>query len=333
MSTANDNTAKWAVRKFGGAGLPVGFEYLSMNPNIPAGSLPLLGGVYSRTVYKDLWAWVQTQAGYLLEESEWQAKASTNEGNVPYYSSGDGSTTFRVPSLKCWIKGANGIEEVGSYLEAGLPNITGEADVDSAGDNATCVRNQSGAFKNRAHTTIYTTAHSTVKELDFGITFDASRCSSIYGNSDTVQPKSIVGMWLVKAYGTVSNVGSTDVADIAVGLTEAETRIGQLENHGAGATVVESYRNGTEWYRVWSDGWLEQGGSVSHPNDYLNTHSFLRPYSSNQYTLIGVKATDGSWTSSDVDLYMPFSSRTTTSFGTYTNNDTIISWYACGQGA
>lgn len=161
MSTASDNTAKWAVRKFGGAGLPVGFEYFTTNPNIPAGSLPLLGGVYSRTLYKDLWNWVQEQTGYLIEESEWQEKSAANEGNVPFYSTGDGTTTFRVPSLKCWVKGANGIEEVGSYLSAGLPT------------------------------------------------------------------KSIVGMWLVKAYGTVTNVGSTDVAAIAQGLTRVENKLNE----------------------------------------------------------------------------------------------------------
>lgn len=188
MSTANDNTAKWAVRKFGGAGLPVGFEYLSMNPNIPAGSLPLLGGVYSRTLYKDLWAWVQEQAGYLLTEEEWQSKASENDGNVPFYSTGDGSTTFRVPSLKCWVKGANGIEEVGSYLSAGLPNIT---------DNT----------------------------------------------NNTAQLKSIVGMWLVKAYGTVTNVGSIDVANIAQGLTRVENRVTPIDKGGTGATTTSDALN------------------------------------------------------------------------------------------
>ena len=170
-----DNTAKWGVRKLTKfqeekSGLPVGFEYFSTNPNIPAGSLPLLGGEYSRKVYSDLWAWVQEQAGYLIEESEWQSKSRRSEGNVPFYSKGNGTTTFRVPSLKCWVKGANGIEEVGSYLEAGLPNIT---------DNT----------------------------------------------NNTAQLESIVGMWLVKAYGTVTNVGSTDVTNIAQGLTELESRV------------------------------------------------------------------------------------------------------------
>lgn len=26
--------------------------------------------------------------------------------------------------------------------------------------------------------------------------------------------------------------------------------------------VVDAYQNGTEWYRVYSDGWIEQGGSI-----------------------------------------------------------------------
>ena len=106
--------------------VPVGFEYFTFNPNIPQGSLPLFGGEYSRETYPTLWAWVQEQTGYLKTEAEWQTLAASNNGNVPYYSDGDGSTTFRVPSLKCWVKSANGtVTEVGSYLEAGLPNITG----------------------------------------------------------------------------------------------------------------------------------------------------------------------------------------------------------------
>lgn len=238
MSTASDNTAKWAVRKFGGAGLPVGFEYFTTNPNIPAGSLPLLGGVYSRTLYKDLWNWVQEQAGYLITESGWQEKSAANGGNVPFYSTGDGTTTFRVPSLKCWVKGANGIEEVGSYLSAGLPTITGDIPVCWASANP--IWNNTNAFYTSSKSNNQN-QHGTSKNSD-SISFSASRSNSIYGNSDTVQPKSIVGMWLVKAYGTVTNVGSTDVANIAQGLTELETRVVPIEKGGTGATTAEDAR-------------------------------------------------------------------------------------------
>lgn len=96
--------------------MPIGFEYFQANPNIRAGSLPLVGGTYSRTIYADLWEWIQNQSGYLISESEWQNKAVANKGAVPFYSDGDGSTTFRVPALTVWVKGKNGDETVGDYL-------------------------------------------------------------------------------------------------------------------------------------------------------------------------------------------------------------------------
>lgn len=80
-------------------GMPVGFEFFQTNPNARAGTLPLQGGVFSRSSYPELWSWVQSQTGYLISESEWQSKASLNDGPVPYYSTGDGSSTFRVPDL------------------------------------------------------------------------------------------------------------------------------------------------------------------------------------------------------------------------------------------
>lgn len=231
-----DNTAKWGVRKLTKfqekSGLPVGFEYFSTNPNIPAGSIPLFGGEYSREVYSDLWSWVQEQAGYLLEESVWQEKSAANGGNVPFYSTGDGTTTFRVPSLNCWVKGANGIEEVGSYLSAGLPNITGtiESRPHTSGNAqyGGAVVGASGAFtytRMASASTETGCAESSTQSGRDVTTFSAQTSNPIYGNSDTVQPKSIVGMWLVKAYGTVTNVGSADVSNIAQGLTELENRI------------------------------------------------------------------------------------------------------------
>lgn len=272
MPSLTDNTAKWGVRKLTkfqeNSGIPVGFEYFSTNPNIPAGSIPLFGGEYSREVYSDLWSWVQEQAGYLLEESVWQEKSAANGGNVPFYSKGNGTTTFRVPSMKCWVKGANGVEEVGSYLSAGLPilpdmshtHTKGTMDITGTFSSVKQLNSNfnfstaTGAFTSLGQnggsnsirgsvdgaTTYQALAGFTASRSWTGETSSASltRTTDIYGNSDTVQPKSIVGMWLVKAYGTVTNVGSTDVANIAQGLTELETRVTPIANGGTGATTA-----------------------------------------------------------------------------------------------
>ena len=49
-----------------------------------------------------------------------------------------------------------------------------------------------------------------------------------------------------------------------------EKRDRDVENRGSGVeTVVEHWHEGTEWYRVWSDGFIEQGGI----SDYLTNTS------------------------------------------------------------
>lgn len=326
-----DNTVQWLQLDLRETGLPVGFEYFTTNPNIPAGSLPLQGGLYSRLAYLDLWEWVQKQPGYLKTESEWQELAVNNGGNVPFYSSGDGSTTFRVPSLKCWVKSGSSISEVGSYLEAGLPNILG-----SAGHfNSLIEYVYSGAMfeKSSKYTNDSNTGGAQAKEIGF----DASRSNKIYGNSDTVQPSSIVGMWLVKAYGTVTNVGSTDVANISTGLAQAETRISALETNkvdkAGNAWVVESYRNGTEWYRVWSDGWIEQGGHATGVSNGFATQVLLKPFDNINYSVHVTGYT--SRTESDFNACVKTSSKTNTQFQFIRDDyeDGGVDWYAVGLGA
>ena len=333
--SVSDGTVKWGVKNIQDAsksGLPVGFETFTLNPNLQAGWLPLLGGEYSRTAYADLWAWVQTQQGYLIEESAWQAKATANGGNVPFYSKGDGRTTFRVPALKCWVKGANSISEVGGYLAAGLPNIKGEI------SNNDTSYNSIQMYKPK-----FAGALTGIKKGNAGwdgscdgtynVYFDASLSNPIYGSSDTVQPPSIVGLWAVKAYGTVTNVGSTDVANISTGLTQAETRISALENHGAGATVVESYRNDTEWYRVWSDGWVEQGGSATYKGASGTTITFSHPFSDTNFYM-GMSDYEGGSASVYYNhTYIRNKAATNCKIYTGCNESISIQWYACGQGA
>ena len=47
------------------------------------------------------------------------------------------------------------------------------------------------------------------------------------------------------------------------------------------AVVVTTYISGTSWYRVWSDGWLEQGGIINAGG----TVTFLKPFPDTNYTL------------------------------------------------
>lgn len=234
-----DGTAELRIRRlsnFAANGLPVGFEYFTINKNIRTGSLPLLGGLYSRELYADLWSWVQEQPGYLITETEWQSKSQANNGNVPFYSSGDGSTTFRVPSLKCWVKGANGIEEVGSYLAAGLPNIEGASDVGGYSYKPAFPSPLFPATSLFDNAIFATVTRNDVEIVTFG--FNASLANPIYGNSEEVTPESIVGLYCVIAFSTISNVGNLDVQTLYNKIIELEGKLENADSTPTGTILV-----------------------------------------------------------------------------------------------
>ena len=99
-----------------------------------------------------------------------------------------------APGRTLW--GADSSHTAGSTIEAGLPNITGEASnsrdiglISNEGNGKT-----SGAFsKGAKYENDLQTAggHQTS-----GLKFDASKSNSIYGNSTTVQPDAyVVNFW------------------------------------------------------------------------------------------------------------------------------------------
>ena len=57
--------------------------------------------------------------------------------------------------------------------------------------------------------------------------------------------------------------------------------------------ITETYVNGTSWYRVWSDGWIEQGGKTTIPTASGTTINFLKSFSNTNYwCMANLSATD-----------------------------------------
>ena len=86
--------------------------------------------------------------------------------------------------------------KAGTTVEAGLPNITGQATfISSDGvDNAQYPDRGAFYWANYAHNVRMQTVSGGTGKRD--IMFDASRSNSIYGRSDTVQPPArIVNVW------------------------------------------------------------------------------------------------------------------------------------------
>ena len=114
-------------------------------------------------------------------------------------------------------------------MEAGLPNIEGSiTGTDYSLFSASDIVNK-GALtaSGEDYTSAGTSSKSTYKNK---LKLDASSSNPIYGNSDTVQPPSIVGMWLVKAYGTVINEGNLEISAIETRLNQIEELLGSIDS-------------------------------------------------------------------------------------------------------
>ena len=102
--------------------------------------------------------------------------------------------TFTVPNLVGrFLEGANA--NVGTYKDAGLPNITGAISVAIGDWNAAdgAFYNNGSAGRSKTHGSGFGDEYYTATKV-----FDASRSSSIYGKSTTVQPASFTVNYIIK---------------------------------------------------------------------------------------------------------------------------------------
>lgn len=139
--------------------------------DVPEGWLLCNGAAVSRTTYARLFAKIGTK-----------------------YGTGNGSTTFNLPNLDGRVlQGTTNTGNVGAYLEASLPNITGgfhDNRSDTLWPNAGAPNAFWSSGKTEESYDLYQIAYDTRVDHANVITFDASRNSSIY-NGTAMQPKAL----------------------------------------------------------------------------------------------------------------------------------------------
>lgn len=195
-----------------GIELPVGFEYYVPYSELDSGQLIRDGQIVSRSVYKDLWDFVQKHPSLLLTEEQWQAELSANEGVVNnYYSSGDGSTTFRLPKAGVIELPVITAENINKFSTDTQRNILGSITmVDTIGKTQVSngallaeVTNISSSVNNNGNWSNAIT-----------IDFDASRSVGTEHTGSEVKPKTITKLAVVQAFGRVINTGTLDINDL-----------------------------------------------------------------------------------------------------------------------
>ena len=61
-----------------------------------------------------------------------------------------------------------------------------------------------------------------------------------------------------------------------------------LHNGGGKSKIIEEWREGSEWYRVWSNGLIEQGGIGTTASNGIVSLTFKKPFATSNYFLYGL---------------------------------------------
>lgn len=324
----------------------VGETWISFDGSVPAGGVPFCGQTVSRSLYADLWAWVQSK-GKVKTETEWQEIATAQNGNCQYYSDGDGSTTFRMPCVKSYFKGVANPTEAGVHVSEGLPipkaklylradssSLTTTGATDKFGNDGNTLTN----YLNSSGTDEYAIDQDAIATNARGI-FVENEASSVYKeDAEHVTPETFTVLVGVYAVGIVTNLGSADVTNIQTALAALETSVvktvngqaptaGNVNVQSGIAQIVEQDYDTEEnkwWYRKWSNGFIEQGG-----RDYVlsggRTFTYPISFSSDKYIAYPVTHQTGQeqW------FYTAIQEQTASTLKVGSHN-CYISYYCCG---
>lgn len=207
------------------AAMPVGFTFpLLANSPLP-GSLALQGALVSRTAYPDLWAWIQANAP-LITEAAWQAQAAV-QTSVGAYSSGDGSTNFRLPKIVDFVRGSDTGRAPGTW--------------------------QADAYKSHVHP-------QTGSKIIAGITSSGGNwVAGLAGNTtpltdtgatgeEETRVKNVSMLWCVKAFGVATNQGVVDITALAASLNNKMDKVDYhtkawVNFNGTGTVAIRASNN------------------------------------------------------------------------------------------
>ena len=305
--TELDSKVKELEEAIARRGTPVGsIEYFA-TAMPPAGYLKADGAAVGRETYPDLFGAIGTTFGQ-----------------------GDGETTFNLPDLI--DRFAQGSNTPGQMIAAGLPNIEGEWQPFASWASAIGTRKTdcSGAFYPVGTSGGYPASGGNDSGNSSRAGFKASLSNELYGASDTVQPPALTLLPCIKAFDAATNPGLVDMTGLA---NEMAGKLDKTVNGNAVRYITDAFSDGTNWYRKWSDGWVEQGGKILGTGGVggLNVVNLNRP-SAVEIFLWALVATGIDQTASSGG-YTQTNNASINFYKGWGSSGAPIKWYACGQEA
>lgn len=155
--------------------------------------------------------------------------------------------------------------------------------------------------------------------------------SGIVGNVDltNLSHSETVYYYIVIATSTKTDI-EVDIDEIATDLN------GKADVDLTNCTkphIVETYVNGTSWYRVYSDSWCEQGGTGDTAAQASNSVALLKAYADTNYTLLATNNFQELGNQVNIQAVKTSSSEFNINAKRYGDNSYYVRsycWYACG---
>lgn len=162
-----------AMKNLGKMVVPIGTVVFYLGATIPDGYLLCNGASLSRTEFPELFAVLGTKCGSV------------------------DSAHFTLPDTHHrFLEGTTTLSEVGQYIAAGLPNISGRV-------NGLRRMDTLGLDYGVLHWNRLTNEKASLQIMSdrnyaADIEFNAGNGNAIYGASDTVRPNALMGCWLIR---------------------------------------------------------------------------------------------------------------------------------------
>lgn len=191
--------------------------------------------------------WTGTYTGepiISITESGNNGKSFYSEVTLTETVTTDEIVSFRLPAV-INIQGVFDLQNLGMTVEAGLPNITGASSVNTYNPGGLNVYGQNSAFYNKSLGTSWA-VNNTASSNQAQLQFDASRSSSIYGATDTVQEEAIQYPWVIRlATGQETEVNIRNDIESIVPYTLFDSKYSEAKQYNAswvlgGSTLSKS---------------------------------------------------------------------------------------------
>lgn len=201
-------------------------------------------------------------------------------GMCDFYILDSFNSQFYLPKSKYTYQITDNVNNVFDRQDAGLPNLTGSF----YGGLGSYTHYGDGAFYETDINAVTDKIGSNGNITKHRFGFDASRVSSVYGNSDTVQPPGILYLLYYKVGNTVTNDSQIDVGNVLSDLNIIENQKADKDlSNCTKPYVTEMYQNGTTSYITYSNGFTEQWGRQQVSSRSTSIITLLKSFKNTNY--------------------------------------------------